>query len=562
LKLLFFPDCEEEAMKIAMAQINPVVGDFNYNAGKIKEYVQKCGAKGFDLIIFPELALTGYPPKDLLLRNDFRDAVQKSLKQFILPLSKGKSIITGMPICTGRGTYNSAVFLQDGKILETFHKTLLPDYDVFDESRYFIPSDQRKCVEFMGRKLAVTVCEDIWNDKDYWDRRRYADDPVAELAGQGAEMIVNISASPYHFGKYSSRVDMLSHTARKYNIPVIYVNQVGGNDDLIFDGSSCIINGKGELCLQMAHFKEDFFIFDSSFPLPGGNCKGRSPEKDFNNIRWLYDALVLGIRDYFFKTGFKRALVGLSGGIDSSLTAALATAALGPENVLGVAMPSRYSSPGSLSDAEQLAVNLGIEYRVISIENMFSAYLAELNPGVNSMQDLAEENIQARIRGSILMFISNREGYLVLVTGNKSEVAMGYSTLYGDMCGGLGVLADVPKVMVYRLANYINEQDEIIPKSVIRKPPSAELRPHQVDRDSLPPYEDLDAILEAYIEQNKSLKEITAMGYKPEIVEEIMSKADRAEYKRQQAAPGIRVTSRAFGPGRRVPIAHRWSGCF
>ena len=543
-------------MKIAMAQVNPVVGDLNYNASKVEKYAQQLKSKGADLIIFPELCLTGYPPKDLLLRNDFLEAIQKTFHQRIIQVSEGTGVLIGMPTYAKNGIHNSAVLLQDGKIIGTFHKTLLPDYDIFDESRYFIPSSHEKCVEFKGMKLGITVCEDIWNDKDYWDRRRYASDPVSELAGQGAEMIINISASPYHYGKYSSRVDMLRNTAGKYGVPVVYVNQVGGNDDLVFDGSSCVLGGQGELFLQMSHFEEDALLFNT---MSLGDKGAKTVKNDLDDISWLYNALVLGVRDYFSKVGFKKAMVGLSGGIDSALTTVLAAAALGPENVLGVSMPSRYSSPGSLSDSKDLAVNLGIEHRVISIESMFSMYLKELNPGIESVMDLAEENIQARIRGSILMFISNREGYLVLITGNKSEMAMGYSTLYGDMCGGLGILADVPKVMVYRLAEFINRNGIVLPENVINKPPSAELKPNQVDQDSLPPYEELDSILEAYIEENKSVAEIVNMGYKPDVVEEVLRKADRSEYKRQQSAPGIRVTSRAFGPGRRMPIAHRWT---
>ncbi len=542
-------------MKIAMAQVNPVVGDLNYNAGKVEKYTKQLKSKGADLIIFPELCLTGYPPKDLLLRNDFLEAVQKTFYQQILPVSKGTAVLVGMPTYAENGIHNSAVLLQGGKTIGTFHKTLLPDYDIFDESRYFIPSPHEKCVEFKGMKLGITVCEDIWNDKDYWDRRRYGSDPVSELAGQGVEMIINISASPYHYGKYSSRVDMLRNTASKYGIPVVYVNQVGGNDDLVFDGSSCVLGTHGELLLQMGHFEEDVALFDT---LSLGDSEEKTVINDSDDMRWLYNALVLGVRDYFFKVGFEKALVGLSGGIDSSLTAVIAAAALGSENVLVVSMPSRYSSSGSLADAEDLAVNLGIEHRVISIENMFSTYLKELNPCPQSVMDLAEENIQARIRGSILMFISNREGYLVLITGNKSEMAMGYSTLYGDMCGGLGILADLPKVMVYRLAEYINRNGTVVPVNVINKPPSAELKPNQVDQDSLPPYEELDSILEAYIEENKSVAQIVNMGYEPDVVEEVLRKVDSSEYKRQQSAPGIRVTSRAFGPGRRMPIAHRW----
>lgn len=540
-----------------MAQINPIIGDLHYNAKKIQEHIQEFKVMGVDLAVFPELSLTGYPPKDLLLRDDFLKKVEEIIHKYIVPASQGIGMLIGMPLNCEKGLYNAAVLLHDGNISDICYKTLLPDYDVFDESRYFKPSPHRKCIEFAGMKLGVTICEDIWNDKDYWDRRRYDIDPVAELVAQGAEILINISASPYHYGKCRFRANMLANTAKKYGTNVVYVNQVGGNDDLIFDGSSCVLNGSGLICFQMDSFREDVLVFNTE-SLP--ECNGTPVENIHEDTGWIYKALVLGIRDYFIKTGFKKAVVGLSGGIDSSVTAALAVAALGRDNVLGVSMPSRYSSSGSLTDARELAKNLGIEYRVIPVESMFSAYLKELNPGGGSLMDLAEENVQARIRGSILMFISNREGCLVLITGNKSEMAMGYSTLYGDMCGGLGVLADVPKTMVYRLAHYINCNGKVIPESVIKKPPSAELKPGQVDQDSLPPYEELDAILKAYIEYNKPVPEIVEMGFSRDVVENVIRRADRNEYKRQQAAPGIRVTSRAFGPGRRMPIAHRWTG--
>lgn len=542
-------------MKIAMVQMNPTVGDLKSNVEKICSYIRQFRSEAVDLVIFPELCVTGYPPKDLLLRDDFLNAVEQKFNQLIVPSSRGLGVVVGLPTRCERGLYNSAVLLQNGDIWDVCHKTLLPDYDIFDESRYFVPSPERKCIQFAGMKIGLTVCEDIWNDKDFWDRRRYDTDPVAELVDQGAEILINISASPYHYGKFTTRKEMLKNTVEKYGTGVIYVNQVGGNDDLIFDGSSCVLGGHGELCLQMSRFREDAMVFDTRRLL-----NDERVSIDINeDIDWIHQALVLGIKDYFRKTGFKKALVGLSGGIDSSVTAALAVDALGPANVLGISMPSRYSSPGSINDAGELAKNLGIEYRVIPVEKMFSAFLEKLNPAGESLMDLAEENIQARIRGSILMFVSNREGHLVLITGNKSEMAMGYSTLYGDMCGGLGVLADVPKVMVYQLAEYINRNGCVIPQNVIDKPPSAELKPGQVDQDSLPPYEILDAVLEAYIEQNKSVSEIVGMGYTRDVVESVIQKADRAEYKRQQAAPGIRVTSRAFGPGRRMPIAHRWS---
>jgi len=532
-----------------MAEVNPIVGDLHSNAAKILEYNEKASSAGAELAVFPELSLTGYPPRDLLLSNRFIDLVEE--KQQELARATGDTgILLGAPCRGPGGLYNAAVLLHEGKIAGVRYKTLLPFYDVFDEKRYFQPAPERKCLLFKGLKLGVTVCEDIWNDSLYWQQRLYDIDPVEELVGDGAEIIVNISASPYSYGKNRLRCDMLASTASRHGVGIIYVNQVGGNDHLLFDGSSTVVDRGGAVCLQLENFTEDFRVIDTSDL--NGKCADNARIED---IGWVYRALAMGTRDYLHKNGFHRAVVGLSGGIDSSVTAAIAAEALGPENVTGVSMPSRYSSQGSKDDARELAGNLGIEYRVIPIERMFNAYLQELNSTENPLMDLAEENIQARIRGNILMFISNREGPMVLATGHKSEMAMGYSTLYGDMCGGLCVLADVPKVMVYQLAEYINRKREIIPKNVIAKPPSAELRPGQKDEDSLPPYEILDAILKAYIEEIKSVEEIAGMGYDRELVEDIARRADRAEYKRQQAPPGLRVTTRAFGPGRRMPIA-------
>jgi len=539
-------------MLIALAQINPVVGDLEYNAGKILEYINKADAARADLVVFPELTLTGYPPQDLLLDKQFLDAVEDKLQE-ISRVSGDTGVILGAPMRGPNGLYNAATLLYRGKLRDVQYKSLIPFYDIFDEKRYFKPAKERKCLVFKDIQLGITVCEDIWNDKDYWNRQRYDKDPVEELVQQGAEIIINLSASPYHYGKYALRTDMLSKVAAKHGVDMVYVNQVGGNDHLIFDGSSVAVNKVGAICLQLSKFAEDFAVFDT-----GDFCKKISDEARREDISWIYEALLLGTRDYLHKNDFSKALVGLSGGIDSSVTAALAAAALGPENVVGVSMPSRYSSRGSREDARALAENLGIEYRVLPIENIFKTYIELLNPDDRPVVDLAEENVQARIRGNILMFISNREGQMVLTTCNKSEMAMGYSTLYGDMSGGLGVLADVPKVMVYELAKYINREREIIPRSVITKPPSAELKPEQKDEDSLPPYPVLDQILRAYVEDIKSVDEIAAMGYSRELITDIVRRVNRAEYKRQQAPPSLHVTSRAFGPGRRVPIAHHW----
>ncbi|GAB6274902.1 MAG: NAD+ synthase [Peptococcaceae bacterium] len=558
-------------MRIALVQLNPIIANIKYNTAKILQAIDFAGRLKADLVIFPELAIMGYPPRDLLWRQDILGQVETVLKKDIAPKSHKLGVLIGAPVIGSGNLYNAALLFYEGRLLGRQDKTLLPDYDVFEENRYFKPALKREPLLFKGVKLGLTVCEDIWNDKDYWNRRHYPVDPVEELIAQGADLIINISASPYHYGKIDLRSDMLQKMAAKYHKIFIYANQVGGNDELIFDGSSLAVNSKGEVIGRAGSFSEDMLFFSLcrgvKFNAPTiyleNWVKAKEeifPEKIYyasspEDIGCLYHALVLGIKDYLRKTGFKRVLVGLSGGIDSSVVAALSVAACGKENVLGVAMPSKYSSPGSLADARQLALNLGIAYREIPIQGIFDECLASLNKEDTPLVDLAEENIQARIRGNILMFISNREGYLTLSTGNKSELAVGYCTLYGDMCGGLAVISDVPKTMVYVLAKYINREWEIIPAPTLVKPPSAELRPDQTDQDSLPPYEILDAILHLYIEENKPAAEIIAAGYDAALVREIIQKIDRAEYKRRQAALGLKVTTKAFGMGRRIPIA-------
>ncbi len=552
-------------MKILVGQLNPIIGKIRYNAEKILRVVDLARRLKADLAVFPELALIGYPPRDLLWRRDLLDQAEAALTKEIAPASTSIGILLGAPVREDGGLYNAALLFADGRLIGRQDKTLLPDYDVFEESRYFKPAKERKPVSFRGVRLGLTVCEDVWNDKDYWNRRLYAVDPVEELIVRGVDLIVNISASPYHFGKIGLRADMLQKMAAKYRKVFFYVNQVGGNDELIFDGTSFAVNPWGKLVGRAASFSEDVLCLNYVENSLSGQDYSAEKQKIFpeevyhapvpEDVSCLYRALVLGIRDYLRKTGFRRALVGLSGGIDSSVTAALAAAACGPENVLGVAMPSAYSSPGSVTDARRLAANLGIAYREIPIQGIFNSYLQVLNEGSAPLVDLAEENIQARIRGNILMFISNREGYLVLTTGNKSEMAVGYCTLYGDMSGGLAVISDVPKTMVYALARYVNREREVIPGSVLTKPPSAELKPGQTDQDSLPPYEVLDAVLRLYVEENWPAAEIVAAGYDPALVQEIIQKVDRAEYKRRQAAPGLKVTTKAFGLGRRLPIA-------
>ncbi|MDK2984702.1 MAG: hypothetical protein PWQ96_344 [Clostridia bacterium] len=541
-------------MKIVMAQINPVIGDIGYNVDKMLKLVGKALEKKAHLIVFPELAVIGYPARDLLLRPEIVNRIENALRENILPASSHIGILLGAPVKDplSERLYNSSLLFYDGSVVGRQDKMLLPNYDVFDESRYFQPAEECRPFIFQGRKLGVTICEDIWNDEDYWNHCRYETDPVKELVARGAEFIINLSASPYHFGKIKQRTDMLSAIARKHQRCVIYVNQVGGNDELIFDGSSLAFDSGGRLIRQCKSFQEDFVILDTELSC-GTDLTGSITE----DIGYVYNALILGIKDYMFKTGFRKAVIGLSGGIDSSVTAALAVSAIGKENVLGIAMPSRYSSQESIIDARNLARNLGIEIREIPIERVFSSYLDELNKSCDLSQDLAEENLQARIRGNILMFISNREEYLVLSTGNKSEMAVGYSTLYGDMAGGLAVLADVPKTMVYELARHVNCDQEIIPHRILIKPPSAELKPNQVDEDSLPKYEVLDKILKAYIEENRTAAEITAQGYDHSLVQEIIRRLERAEFKRHQSPPGLRVTTKAFGTGRRFPIAWR-----
>ena len=560
-------------MRIAAAQINPIVGDLRGNTQRIATIIDEARSQAADLVIFPELALTGYPPRDLLLYSAFLDEVERIVCAELLPLCTGLKVLLGAPWRGRCGKlFNTALLLGEGAIISRHDKTLLPNYDVFDERRYFDPAQERCPALINGVKVAVTICEDIWNDKDYWQRPLYAEDPVVELFQHGARLLVNISASPYHLGKTVQREQMLCAMARKYNTPLLYLNQVGGNDELIFDGSSLLCSAGGHVLYRAQPFKEEMFYCDYSKEaglfstekqksgIDGAKSvihaqQGLTVSEE--DVEQVYDALCLGLGDYLKKSEFYSVVIGLSGGIDSAVTAALAVETLGAEQVLGVLMPSRYSSPHSVEDAVLLAQNLGIKERTIHIEKSFISFLSLLNDNQAPSLDLAEENIQARIRGSILMFISNREKRIVLTTGNKSELAVGYCTLYGDMCGGLAVLADVPKTMVYQLAEIVNKRAarEIIPLSVINKEPSAELRPEQKDQDSLPPYVLLDQLLHLYIEENCHVDEIVARGYERALVESIVSKVDRAEYKRFQAAPGLRVTTRAFGSGRRMPLA-------
>jgi len=554
-------------MKIALAQFNPTVGDFAGNTARILALATKAKERGADLAVFSELCLCGYLPQDLLERPAFIERNKRELKALAakLPLPAivgyaGKSSSTNG---TGKAIANKAALLSGGKIVFEQSKMLLPTYDVFDESRYFQPATKQSVYEFGGEKLGITICEDVWNDKNFWAVQLYDRDPVTELAGQGTQVLINISASPYTIDKRGLRVDMLRSIAMTHKLPVVYVNQVGGNDSLIFDGASMALTADGKVAAQGAAFEEDLVLFDTE------TGHGEIHEQPREEIEYAYRALVLGTRDYVHKCRFEKTLVGLSGGIDSAVVAAIAVEALGPQNVLGVSMPGPFSSEGSKEDAAAVAKNLGIELKTIPITPVFDAYLAALKPVFGSRKkDVTEENIQARIRGNYLMALSNKFGSMVLSTGNKSELAVGYCTLYGDMAGGLAVISDVPKLMVYALAEYINKKAareagnrkrELIPHSTIEKPPSAELRPNQKDEDSLPPYEVLDRILKSYIEDVRGPQEIAdKYGYDLKLVREIAALVDRSEYKRKQAAPGLKITSRAFGFGRPFPIAQRF----
>jgi NAD+ synthase (glutamine-hydrolysing) len=548
-------------MNIALAQLNPTVGDLAGNAEKILAAYRRGAAAGADLVVGSELCVTGYPPRDLLLRKDFVAQNLETLHR--LAAATGKvGLLVGYvgenPKRPGREVTNSVALLQAGRILATRSKTLLPTYDVFDEDRYFQPAADNPPVEFNGRRLGLTICEDIWNDEDFWPERRYRSNPPADLAGAGAEILFNLSASPWHLGKNRTRQEMLRSIAVKTKRPVVFCNQVGGNDELIFDGGSLVFGAQGGLVAKGKLFEEDLVMVELP-PVAEGAQAAAAGEELPGDEELVYKALVLGLRDYLHKCGFQSAVLGLSGGIDSALVACLAVAALGKENVRGVSLPSQYSSQGSLDDAAGLARNLGIQYDVVAIQPVFEQCKAQLK-GVfaGRPDDVAEENLQARIRGTLLMGLSNKFGSLLLTTGNKSELAVGYCTLYGDMNGGLAVISDVPKMMVYRLARWINREREIIPAASITKAPSAELRPNQTDQDSLPPYEILDAILEAYVVHCRPPGEIIAAGFEAAVVKRVVRLIDLSEYKRRQAAPGLKVTTKAFGLGRRVPVAQKF----
>ena len=546
-------------MIIGLLQLNSTIGDFAANRLKLLAGYEQACARGAEFVLAPELFLCGYPPRDLLQRADFIDANLAALAATAqgigaIPLCLG--YVDRNPDQPGRGLKNSAAVLQHGKIIWRTHKSLLPTYDVFDEDRYFEPAKSVAPFEFNGRKLGITICEDIWNDEDFWPDRIYRRDPVKELIAQGAEIILNISASPWCDGKERTRLAMLQRVARDEKIPLAQVNLVGANDELIFDGHSVALNSAGEVLALGRGFTEEVLVVELN---ESGKRKAEGGNEFPAREELIFSALSLGIRDYVHKCGFKSVILGLSGGIDSALIAVLAADALGAENVWGVAMPARYSSSGSLTDAAALAKNLGLRYEVLPIEPAFAAVekqLARVFAGTKPNE--AEENVQSRLRGVTLMALSNKFGALVLTTGNKSEMAVGYCTLYGDMNGALAPIADVFKTDIYQLARWVNREREIIPAASITKPPSAELRPDQTDQDSLPPYETLDAILAAYVVKNLSKPEIVALGFDAAVVNDVVNKVNFSEYKRRQAAPGLKVSPRAFGMGRRIPIAQKF----
>lgn len=547
-------------MRIALGQINTTVGDLSGNAALMLRTARRAAEAGADVVVFPELSLIGYPPQDLLDRPALMEQADAELRKLATDACPLRiTIICGTvePVESheGKRIWNSAAVLQRGQITFRQRKMLLPNYDVFDEQRYFRSAEKQDLLHLGANPVALTICEDAWNDKRFWEKRLYDRDPVDELAKQGARVLISINASPYHFGKREQRRQIFANTARHHGIPVVYVNQVGGNDQLVFDGSSFAMDPTGKLIAHAASFAEDLVIADIG--TGKGDLHATHPgEKDA-----MYEALVLGTRDYLRKCGFSKAVIGLSGGIDSSLVACIAVEALGRENVTGIGMPGPYSSDHSVSDARAMAEKLGIRFEIVSINPGFQAAVNALDPiFAGTEKGVAEENIQSRLRGLTLMAFSNKFNALVLTTGNKSEIAVGYCTLYGDMCGGLAVISDVPKTMVYELCRVANQRlNGAIPESVFTKPPSAELRPDQKDSDSLPEYDTLDAILKAYVEDYVSPAIIADRLNLPlPLVRDVVNKVDRNEYKRQQAAPGLKVTTKAFGMGRRYPIAQRY----
>jgi len=572
-------------MKIALVQINPIIGDFSYNSEKIISLANRAREKGCDLAVFSELALCGYPPQDLLERPTFLADHNRALQDIIKQIS-GIGIICGHlekhTGGTGKPLHNSASVIENGRILFTAQKRLLPTYDVFDEARYFEPGRRSQSLLYKGLHIGITVCEDIWNDKGSFPQKLYATDPISDLVsdlqdeGSKLDLLVNISASPFQIDKENVKQDIFTRVCRNNNLPLIYVNQVGGQDSLLFDGWSMAMNSNGNVIAKAERFKEDMVVLDTE--TWQGDLHGQQIRELFDTesthgesgsalqeTAAVYEALVMGVRDYVQKCGFSKGVLGLSGGIDSAVTCAIACEAIGEKNILGVAMPSPYTSDRSVEDAKQLTTNLGCLFEVIAISPLLAVFKESLQDVFASFQnnvsgkiDVTEQNIQARIRGNLLMALSNKDGSLLLSTGNKSEMAVGYCTLYGDMSGGLAVISDVPKLLVYRLARYINRHGEVIPESIIERPPSAELAPDQLDQDDLPPYDILDGILKAYLEENLSIGEMVALGFERQVVQDVVRRIRVNEYKRKQAPLGLKVSSKAFGYGRRYPTAQNY----
>ena len=544
-------------MKVFLAQIDTTVGDIEGNLARILGGVERARARGAELAVFPELAITGYPPRDLLEKGSFVRANLAALER-AARAAQGIALLVGYvepnASGTGNGLYNAAAWCEGGRVVRTVRKRFLPTYDVFDEVRHFEPGGEAAPVSSCGRSVGVSICEDAWTDPEFFGRRKYEGDPIAEQARAGADLIVNISAGPFALGRPGYRDRLFAGHAARHQVPLIYVNLVGGNDELLFDGRSTVFDSQGRKVVELAAFREDEALVDTE--RLGPPVAPREPDEASEAL----EALVMGTRDYAHKCAFARAVIGLSGGIDSSVVAGIAVRALGPGSVTGVWMPSRYSSAESAEDAAALAANLGIETLTLSIEKPFSAYLETLaEPFRGQKTDVTEENLQARIRGNYLMALSNKFGWLVLTTGNKSETAVGYSTLYGDMSGGLAVISDVPKMLVYEVGRRLNAERRVIPERIFSKAPSAELRPGQRDQDTLPPYEILDGILRLYVEELRSAREIVEAGYDAEVVKSVIRRVDGSEYKRWQAPPGLRITRKAFGLGRRMPIAQKWT---
>ncbi|MBD3426444.1 MAG: NAD+ synthase [Candidatus Omnitrophica bacterium] len=549
-------------MKVTIAQIDPVIGDIDGNLKKIVDVF--CDhAKRTDLVVFPELSVTGYPPRDLLEKPGFIEKAQEALRE--LEQISGKyptsGMIVGSPVPTGKktgkGLYNSAVLIHGGKVLGSSSKTLLPAYDVFDETRYFEPAPEPAVIPFKGEMLGISVCEDMWTADELWPRMVYGCDPIEKLKENGATILINVSASPFYAGKEKIRYDLIKSHAIKHGKPFIFVNQVGGNDELVFDGRSLSVDAQGEPLAVLSPFTEQIKTVDTSGRASEGSY---SPQDEIESV---YQALVLGLTDYMSKCGFREAVIGLSGGIDSAVVSCIAADAIGPENVLGITMPSEYTSEETENYSKQLASNLGISFRVIPINDIYTSYLKALKNDIEPEDEtdlgITFQNIQARVRGNILMAFSNRYGHLLLSTGNKSELAVGYCTLYGDMAGGLALISDVPKTMIYKMAGYINRKKKLIPQEIIDRPPSAELKPGQLDQDTLPPYDKLDEVLYRYLDEGESPRKLISSGLDGKLVNWVVRSVSRNEYKRRQAPPGIKVTSKAFGSGRRMPIAARYT---